>query len=99
MEYQKIVNLLDNTPNQLPKFTTKNWVAINDEKRGTYNTKSPIKFKTSMLRSSLCDYSVTYILVKGTISIERAAVPAAAGNDGKDVVFKNCAPFTDCIVK
>ena len=36
MEYQKIINLLDNTPNQPPKFKTKNWVEINDESKGTY---------------------------------------------------------------
>ena len=52
-----------------------------------------------MLRSSLCDYSDAYtlILVKGTISIERAAAPSAPDNNGIEVVFKNCAPFTDCI--
>ena len=67
MEYQKIINLSDNTPNQLTKFRTRNLAEINDDSRGTYNTNSLIKFKTSMLRSSLCDYSDTYILVKGTI--------------------------------
>ena len=36
MEYQKIINLLDNTPYQPPKFKTKNWVEINDESKGTY---------------------------------------------------------------
>ena len=56
MEYQKIINLLENTPNQLRKFRTKNWVEVNDESRGTYNVNSQIKFKTSMLRSILCDY-------------------------------------------
>ena len=67
MEYQKIINLSDNTPNQLTKFRTRNLAEINDDSCGTYNTNSLIKFKTSMLRSSLCDYSDTYILVKGTI--------------------------------
>ena len=43
MEYQKIINLLDNTPNQTAKFRTNNWVEINDDARGTYNTKSQIK--------------------------------------------------------
>ena len=52
-----MINLLDNTPNQPTKFRTKNWVEINDDSRGTYNTNSQIKFKTSMLRSSLYDYS------------------------------------------
>ena len=54
MEYQKIKNLLDNTPNQQIKFTTKNWVEINDDARGTYNKDSRIKFKTSMIKSILC---------------------------------------------
>ena len=67
MEYEKIINLLKNTPNQPTKFRTKNWVEINDDSRGTYNTNSPIRFKTSMLRSSLCDYSEAYILVSGNI--------------------------------
>ena len=43
MEYQKIINLLDNTSNQPSKFRTKNWVEINDESRRTYNTYSKIK--------------------------------------------------------
>ena len=64
MEYQKIANLLDSTSNQHSKFRTKNWVKINDESRGTY-IGSYIKFKTSMLRSTLCDYADAYILVKG----------------------------------
>ena len=50
MEYQKIINLLDNTPNQTPKFGTKNWVEINDNSCGTYNTNSQIKFKITVLK-------------------------------------------------
>ena len=61
MEYQKIINLLENTPNQPSKFRTKNGIGINDDSRGTYNTNSIIKFKTLMLRLSLCDYSDAYI--------------------------------------
>ena len=56
MEYQKTINLLANTSNQPTKFRTKNWVEINDDARGTYSTNSQIKFKTSMLKSSLYDY-------------------------------------------
>ena len=69
MEYQKIINLLDNRPNQPSKFRTKNWIEINDDARRTYNTNSQIKFKTSMLKSSLCDYSDAYILVSGNITV------------------------------
>ena len=75
MEYQKIINLLENTPNQPTKFRTKNWVKINDGTRGKCNTNSQIKFKTSMLKSISRDYSGAYILVKGTITV--AQVPAA----------------------
>ena len=69
MEYQKKKNLLDNTPNQPTKFRTNNWIEINDESRGVYNTVSQIKFKTSMLSSSYYkDYSDACAVVKGTIS-------------------------------
>ena len=57
MEYQKITNLLDNVSNQPSKFRTKNQVEINDSVRGAYSPNKQIKFKTTMLRSSLCDYS------------------------------------------
>ena len=101
MEYQKIANLLDdNKSNQPSKFRTKNWIETNDESRGTYNVNSQIKFKTTMLKSSLCDYSDAYILVKGTITITGAgynAVAIQADERDKDVVLKNCAPFTNCI--
>ena len=98
MEYQKIANLIDDTSNQPSKFRTKNWVEINDESRGAYNVNSQITFKTTMLKSSLCDYSDSYILVKGTISANNtAAAGAAVNNDDKKVIFKNCAPFTNCI--
>ena len=69
MEYQKMANLLDNASNQSSKFRTKNWVEINDKSRGGYTTGSNIKFKTTMLKSSSCDYADAYILVKGTIAI------------------------------
>ena len=100
MEYQKIANLIDDTSNQPSKFRTKNWVEINDESRGTYNVNSQIKFKTTMLKSSLCDYSDAYILVKGTITITGAGADGAARQaDERDkcVAFKNCVPFINCI--
>ena len=99
MEYQKIVNLIDDiTLNQQSKFRTRNWLEINDESRGAYNVNSQIKFKTTMLKSSLCDYSDAYSLVKGTITVNNiAAQGAAANNTNKKVIFKNCAPFTNCI--
>ena len=98
MEYQKIANLIDDASNQPSKFRTRNWVEINDESSGTYNVNSQIKFKTTMLKSSLCDYSDAYIIVKGTINVNNtAAASAGASNINKEVIFKNCAPFTNCI--
>ena len=85
MEYQKIINLLDSTSNQPSKFRTKNWVEINDESRGTYNTNSQIKVKTTMLKSGFCDYSDVYILIKGTITVSNtAAADADANNANKE---------------
>ena len=65
MEYQKIIKLLDNASDQSSKFRTKNWFETNYQSRGVYNTNSDIRFKTRMLKSSLCDYSDAYTLAKG----------------------------------
>ena len=61
------------------------------------NVYSQIKFKILMLRSSLCDYSDAYTLVNGAVTV--TALPADRGNNNIQVVFKNCAPFTNCISK
>ena len=45
MEYQKIINLLDNTLNQPTKFRTKNWIEINDDSRGLHNINRQINLK------------------------------------------------------
>ena len=80
MEYQKAINLLDNTPNQPSKFRTEISVKINAESRGTYNINSRIKFETSMLRSGLCDYISEHIVVKGTIIVPNTGTAAALNN-------------------
>ena len=77
MEHQKILKLLNDTTNQPSKFRTKNWIEINDESGGTYNVNSQIKFKTTMVKLSLYDYSDAYILVKGNITITGAGDDAA----------------------
>ena len=100
MECQKIANLLDDSSNKTSKFGTKTWVEINDKSRGTYNVASPIKFKTTMLKSSLCNYSDVYILFKEKVTITGAEDDAAAiqtDETEKGVAFKSCAPFTICI--
>ena len=92
---------MDSAPNQPSKFRTRNLVKTNDELRGT-DTSNDIRFKTTMLRSSLCDYADAYILVKETVTITGARNDGAtkrADKRGRGVTFKNCAPFTKCISK
>ena len=96
MENQKMINLVDNTLNYLSKFKTKNWTEVNDHSRGNYNTNSNIRFKTTMLKSNLCDYSDPYILVKEKIAISGEGADAAArkaDKRNKGIIFKNCASF------
>ena len=45
MEHRKIINLLSNTNNQISKFWAKNWVEVNDESHGRYNTGGEIKLR------------------------------------------------------
>ena len=61
-----------------------------------------VTLKTTMLRSNLCDYADSYILLKGTITITSEGADAdaeRADERDKGVTFKNCAPFTKCISK
>ena len=71
METQKIVNLLNGSNNENSKFATKKWYVIDSESKGNYSHENPIKFLTSSLESSLCDYSDAYILVTGNNAIKR----------------------------
>ena len=94
-----MINLLDNKPNQLSIFITKKWIEIKDQSREVYNVNSDIRFKTTMLKSGLCDYSDAYILAKGRITITGARADAAARQTNerdKRVIFKNFAPFINC---
>ena len=100
MEYQKIANLLDNVSNQPSKFRRRYWSEIYDNARGNYFSTKQIRFKTSMLRTILCDYSDAYILVKRNMTVNNTLdVGAAANNTNRKVIFKNCAPFSNCISK
>ena len=87
-----MINLPDNEINQPSKFRTKNWTDI------TYKADHQIEFKTTILKSSICDNSGVYIFVKRTATIANsAAEDAEANNTNKKVIFKNCAPFTDFV--
>ena len=103
IEYQKIANLLDNEvvlseSNKPSKFRVRSWVEINDAIRAAYSRNQQVRFKTAMLRSSLCDYNDPYILVKGNISVNNTAAEGADANNTNNNVI-NCAPFTNCISK
>ena len=89
METQKIISLLNASDNENSKCATKKWYIIDSESNGNYSHNNPIKFLTSSLESSLCDYSDAYILVTGNMT-------ATGGNNNTKVAFKNCAPFKDC---
>ena len=96
MEYQKILSLLDNTPAGPTKLSTKNGLKrmMTHVERIAPNSH----FKISMLKSSLCDYSDTYILVSGNIiTTPLPPPPANLNNNDKEVGLKYCAPLTDSI--
>ena len=121
MKYQKMTNFLDTTSDDkdLPRFFNKKWVEVYDQLRENYNVNKEIRIKTSMLRSDLCDYSDAYIVVKGTITVDKktfttddfesannTAANATATNTAnnnafgeKKLVFKNNAPFINCVSK
>ena len=58
MEFQKIVNFLDNTSDnkELPNFVTKKWIEVFDQSEGNYNVNKEIRIKTPMLRLDLCGF-------------------------------------------
>ena len=70
MEHYKIYKLLNDST--VSKFVKK-WIEVNYLSSGQYSVNKNIRFKTSMLRSHLCDYSDAYIVVKGTIDLLDAA--------------------------
>ena len=92
METQKIVNLLNGSDNENSKFATKKWYIIDSESKGNYLPNNEIKFLTSSLESSLCDYSDVYILVTGNIIV-------TDGDANTKAAFKTCAPFTECRIE
>ena len=95
--------MLYNTSNQPSKLGTKHFVGINYNSRGTFNPgRSSIKLKTSMFKSSLCDYSDAYILLHGTITSNGRGTDAAARQaDKKDsgVIITNWPPSAKCMSK
>ena len=83
---QKILNSLDNSENKFSKFAPKKWYVFVSETKSNYSHENPIKFLTSSLESSLCDYSNAYVLVTGNVAV-------AGADNNKKVAFNNYAPF------
>ena len=88
------MNLLGDADNESSKFATRKWYIINDQNNTHYSEgdedSTTVIFETKVIKSNLCDYSDTYILVNGNMT-------ATVGNANTKVVFKNFALFTKCI--
>ena len=97
MEFQKIANFLNTTSDDkdLPRFVIKKWNEVYDQSEKNYNPNKEIRMKTSMLRSDLCDYSDAYIVVKGTITVDKKTFTAddfeAPNNTAANVTATNTA--------
>ena len=94
IEQYKISKLLNDST--VSKFVTKKWVEVNDLSSGQCSVNKSIRFKNSLLRSDLCDYSDPYVVVKGIISVRGTN---ANNRINKKLTFKNNVPFRSCISK
>ena len=102
MGYQKITNLLDKTFDNVPRFITKKQIEVHDQSGNAedrYKPSKQIRFKTSMLRSDLCDFSDAYIVVKRSITLAKTNRRRFIDIRNRFLAFKNNAPFTNCISK
>ena len=94
MEHHKTSKLLNDSA--VSKLVTIKWIEINNLSGGQFSVEKNVRFKTSILRSDLCDYSDAYIVVKGRISVTGNN---NANKRNKKLNFKNNALFTSCISK
>ena len=98
MEYQKITNLFSETPEEVHRFITRKWIEVHDQSgkgNNRYLPSKQIRFKTSIRRSDLCDFSDAYIAMKWTINVTR---PNNNAHDEK-LALKNKALFVSCTSK
>ena len=98
MQFQKITNFLDATSDDkdLPRFVSKKWIEVYDQSEKNYSPNKDIRIKTSMLRSYLSDFSDAYVVMEGDITFEGNN---DANKKNNSLVFKNNAPFINCISK
>ena len=102
MEYEKIRNLLRTKPDEVPRFITKKWIEVHDQLGNTedrYKPSKEIRFKTSLVRSDLCDFSDAFIVGKGSITLTKDAGREFTDVRNRSLAFKNNAPFTNFISK
>ena len=100
MEHQKIRNLLDKISDNLTRLITKKWIEVHDQSGSAedrYKPTKQLRFKTSMLRSDLWDFSDAYIFVKGTITLKKTNEREIIDIRNRFSAFKNDEPFTNCI--
>ena len=99
MEYQ---NLLGTTPDEAPRFITKKCTEVHDQSGNAedrYKPSEQIRFKTSMLRSDLCDFSDAYCVVKETITFTKTDGRRFIDIRNRSLALKKNASFTNCISK
>ena len=77
----------------LPRFVTKKWIEVYDQSRRDYWVNKEIRIKTPKLRSDLCNFSDSYIVLKGNIIVTN---PNNAKRN-QAVTFENNAPFINCV--
>ena len=84
--------MLNDSSNEESEFATKKWYVLDSQTtEGKYKQGTTIKLEIETIKSSLCDYSHTFILVTGNITL--------AADNNTDVAFKNCALFFTCTTK
>ena len=92
--------MLSSASDNVPRFITKKWIENHDQSGNAedrYKPSKQIKFKTSMLRSDLCDFSDAYIVVKGTITLTKDADRGFTDVRNRYLAFENNAPFPSCV--
>ena len=92
MEYQKVIELIDTTSDNVPRFITNKWIEVDDQSGGSYNINKEIRFKTSMLRSYICDYSDAYIAIKEAITVKLEKDRAIDGFN-RNLILKSNMPL------
>ena len=90
MKFSNINNLLGPAHDKVPRFITKKWIEVQSQSGNIYNTSKSIRFKASMLRSDLCNYSDAYVWGKGKITVTNEN---DNDNFNKEFTLKNNAAF------